>query len=231
MKPEYRLPQDFIAESPVMKRIYASFQAAAKSHLSVLLRGETGVGKDRAARVIYDLSGLKGPFVQLHLDTYPEHLRAAQLFGYEKGAYSGAETSFPGKIEQAEGGVLFINEVGDIPFDQQGAIRLFLDTGIKSRISGMERRFNVKIVAATNRNLGELIMQGAFREDLYHRLAGYKICIPPLRERVEDIPGLARSILGEISLKNGRTAEIDADAVEMLQKMHWPGNVRQRFSA
>ncbi len=202
----------------------------APTNLSVLLQGRTGVGKDYLASYIHARSALsKGPFISINMPAVPELLFESELFGYEKGAFTGAVSAKPGAVELAVGGTLFLNEVGEIPVAVQPKLLSYLDTGQHYRVGGRSARVShARIISATNNNLPHMVEKGTFRADLYFRLAGAIIEIPPLRER-DDIEDVIQDLLHEWARKTRSKLppQLSQEALRVLLDYHWPGNVRQ----
>jgi transcriptional regulator with PAS, ATPase and Fis domain len=206
----------------------------AQTETTVLLTGESGTGKEVVARYIHHASRRSsGPFVAINCAALPEHLLESELFGHERGAFTGAVTTKPGRIEQAAGGVLFLDEVGEMAISVQAKLLRALEEREFTHLGGNRViRAEVRLIAATNRNLHEAIERGAFREDLYYRLGVFEITLPPLRERAGDILELADAFLAEIGERVGRPAVgIAPDAKEQLLSYPWPGNVRELRNA
>jgi transcriptional regulator with GAF, ATPase, and Fis domain len=202
----------------------------APTETTVLLLGESGTGKEVVARFLHRASPRKGgPFIALNCAALPEQLLEAELFGYERGAYTGATQSKPGQLELASGGTLFLDEVGEMSPSAQAKFLRVLQEREFQRLGGTRvLRTDARIVAATNRDLPRTIENGQFREDLYYRLNVFPIRLPPLRERREDIPRLSEAFLTEIGRGLGRPpAGISRDARKVLTDYHWPGNVRE----
>lgn len=222
--------QGIIAVSPVMLEVCRKIEKIAPTDASVLLSGESGTGKEVLARALHALSP-RAPraFVAINCAAIPETLLESELFGYEKGSFTGAIKQSKGKIEYADGGTFFLDEVGDLPFPLQAKLLRFLQERVIERIGGREKiAVDVRVLCATHRNLMELISSGAFREDLYYRLSEITIQIPPLRERPGDIVVLARSLLDSCSRRLRRPPRhFSGDAITVLENHHWPGNVRE----
>jgi transcriptional regulator with GAF, ATPase, and Fis domain len=204
----------------------------APTNSTVLLGGESGVGKDLIARAIHEKSRrASGPFVKINSTAIPENLLESELFGYEKGAFTGAVTSKPGKFELADKGTLFLDEIGDVPPVTQVKLLRVLQEREFERLGGTRTiKVDVRLLAATNRDLRAALEDGTFREDLYYRLNVVPIDIPPLREHKEDIPGLAHLFLARFAKDSGRTetiAGISPAAMHLLTSHYWPGNVRE----
>ncbi len=224
------LPERVIAHSPAFKKVLDDASKAASSDATVLLLGETGVGKDVVARLLHEQSGRSsGPLVTINCAAIPETLLESELFGHERGAFTGAVARKIGKFELASSGTLFLDEIGDMPLALQSKLLRVLEDGKLTRIGGTASfSVDVRIVAATNRNLDQLVEQGLFRRDLYYRLAVIPIQIPPLRERTEDIVPLAHHFLKRAARRTGKHIEgISERAEARLVTYHWPGNVRE----
>lgn len=220
----------FIAESPAMKEILETIEQVADSRATVLITGESGAGKEVIARTVHDLSSRKDKaFVAVSCAALPETLLESELFGYEKGAFTGASGSKAGRFELADGGTLFMDEIGEIPIATQVKLLRVLQEREFERLGGSKpTRIDVRLLAATNRDLMEAVDQGVFRLDLYYRLQVVEIYIPPLRERIEDIMPLAKFFLEKFCAENGRgNLEIGPDAEKALLAYRWPGNVRE----
>jgi transcriptional regulator with GAF, ATPase, and Fis domain len=208
-----------------MRRVYELTQMVARRDTTVLVTGESGTGKDLIAQAIHLMSlRQKQPLVVINCAAIPEPLLEAELFGYAKGAFTGAVQSRIGRIHAAHGGTLFLDEIGDMPLSLQSKMLRFLEQGEVQRIGGNDNlKVDVRVVAATNANLQEQVKQHLFREDLYYRLAIFPIKLPPLRERLEDVEKLAESFLAKFS--PGVT--LSAGALAALRQHNWPGNVRE----
>jgi len=224
---EERLP--LIGRSPAMQEIYRILARLMGTDLTVLINGESGTGKELAARALHDYGKRKhAPFVAINMAAIPHDLIESELFGHEKGAFTGAGNRFYGRFEQAEGGTLFLDEIGDMPIDTQTRLLRVLQEGEFTTVGGrIPIKANVRIVAATHHDLTKLVQQGNFREDLYYRLNVVPMRLPPLRERSEDIPDLARYFLQQVSAEGLPVKSIDSDALLRLQAHRWPGNVRE----
>jgi DNA-binding NtrC family response regulator len=225
---------NIVARSPKMQEVLATVERVAPTNSTVLLGGESGVGKDLIARVIHEKSRrASGPFVKINSTAIPENLLESELFGYERGAFTGAATSKPGKFELADKGTLFLDEIGDVPPATQVKLLRVLQEREFERLGGTRTiKVDVRLLAATNRDLRAALEQGTFREDLYYRLNVVPIDIAPLRERKEDIPDLANLFLARFSKDSGRDAAtrvrgITPAAMQMLLSHYWPGNVRE----
>jgi len=219
-----------VAESAKMQEVLAMVERVAPTPSTVLLGGESGVGKDLIAHLIHQRSTrASGPFIKINSTAIPENLLESELFGYEKGAFTGAMASKPGKFELADKGTLFLDEIGDVPPLTQVKLLRVLQEREFERLGGTRTvKVDVRLVAATNRDLRAALEQGTFREDLYYRLNVVPIDIPPLREHKEDIPGLAKLFLVRFAKRSGKTlTDISPDAERLLMDFHWPGNVRE----
>ncbi|HYQ15023.1 MAG TPA: sigma-54 dependent transcriptional regulator, partial [Polyangiaceae bacterium] len=225
-----RLPEipGFLAASPAMRKLRSELSRLVGSSATVIITGESGVGKEVVARAIHDLSDRSGkPYVAFNCATVPRELFEGQLFGYRRGAFTGASNDHVGVIRAATGGTLFLDEIGELPLDIQPKLLRFLENGEVFPL-GERRplRVDVRVLAATHRNLSDLVRTGNFREDLYYRLQVVPIHVPPLRERREDIPLLARHFLRE-QARHGEPPVLAPDALALLSAHHWPGNVRE----
>jgi transcriptional regulator with PAS, ATPase and Fis domain len=222
-----------VGESPAMKQVAALVWRFKQTDEPVLITGESGTGKELVARAIHDGSGRAGgPFVAVNCAAIPPSLVSSELFGYEKGAFTGAAARSVGQIEHANGGTLFLDEIGDMPFDLQGHLLRFLQEGQIRRVGGRETiRLDVRVVSATNVRLHQAMTEGRFREDLFYRLNVLTLAVPPLRERPEDIAPLAYHFLRVAERDfNRRVDGFSADAMLALQRYRWPGNVRELMS-
>ncbi|MBX3460127.1 MAG: sigma 54-interacting transcriptional regulator [Planctomycetes bacterium] len=221
-----------IGKEPSFLAAIEAAEKAAPRDVPVLIYGETGSGKGRVAELIHRASGRKGKFVSLNCATFQSNLFESELFGYMKGAFTGADKDTPGLFETAAGGTLFLDEIGDTPLEIQPKLLRALEEGVVRRVGGRtEIEVNVRLVCATNRNLADLIKQGKFRADLYYRINSYVVEVPPLRKRKSDIPELARHFLAEITGAGNGPAEISDSAMRVLAAYPWPGNVRELRSA
>ena len=221
---------NIVARSPKMQEVLATVERVAPTNSTVLLGGESGVGKDLIARAIHEKSRrASGPFVKINSTAIPENLLESELFGYEKGAFTGAVTSKPGKFELADKGTLFLDEIGDVPAAIQVKLLRVLQEREFERLGGTRTvKVDVRLIAATNRDLRAALEQGTFREDLYYRLNVVPIDIAPLRERKEDIPDLANLFLARFAKDSGRQLRgISSAAMQVLVGHYWPGNVRE----
>ena len=223
-----------LGRSPVMRALFRQVDRVASSEVTVLLRGESGAGKELVARAIHDQGPrARGPFVALNCAAVAETLQEAELFGHEKGAFTGATSRRRGRFELAEGGTLFLDEIGDISPKMQAALLRVLQEKRIERVGGTESiDVDVRVIAATHRDLEELVAEGVFREDLYYRLDEVSVRLPPLREREGDVPLLARHLLARIAEERGEPIRrLTPEAVAKLEAHAWPGNVRQLENA
>lgn len=221
---------NIVGRSTAMQQIFATIMRVAPSRATVLLAGESGVGKDLIARAIHHHSPRKDrPFVKINCTALPENLMESELFGYEKGAFTGANTSKPGKFEQADTGTVMLDEIGDVPASVQvKLLRILQEREFERLGSNKTQHIDVRVIAATNRDLRAALEDGTFREDLYYRLNVVPIEIPPLRERKEDIPYLARHFVEKLGPETGdRVFDISDAAIDKLAGYSWPGNVRE----
>src|SRR5438445_3454077 len=221
---------NIVAASPKMQEVLATVERVAPTNSTVLLGGESGVGKDLIARAIHEKSRrASGPFIKINSTAIPENLLESELFGYEKGAFTGAAASKPGKFELADKGTLFLDEIGDVPPATQVKLLRVLQEREFERLGGTRTiKVDVRLIAATNRDLREALEQGTFREDLYYRLNVVPIDIAPLRERKEDIPDLVNLFVTRFAGDSGKMIEgITPEAMQTLVSYHWPGNVRE----
>jgi DNA-binding NtrC family response regulator len=221
---------NIVGQGPKMQEILASVMRVAPTRSTVLLCGESGVGKDLIARAIHFHSPRAAqPFVKINCTAIPENLMESELFGYEKGAFTGAVGSKPGKFEQADGGTVFLDEIGDVPPGiQVKLLRILQEREFERLGSNKTRTIDVRVIAATNVDLRRALEEGNFREDLYYRLNVFPITIPPLRERREDIPALAMHFLAKFARETGSLVEsISGAAMQKLVSYEWPGNVRE----
>jgi DNA-binding NtrC family response regulator len=219
-----------VGRSAAMREIFQTVSRVAPTRTTVLLAGESGVGKDMIARAIHQNSPRKNhAFVKINCTALPENLMESELFGYEKGAFTGASVSKPGKFEQADGGTVFLDEIGDVPGNiQVKLLRILQERQFERLGSNVTRSVDVRVIAATNVDLRAALEQGTFREDLYYRLNVVPINIPPLRERKEDIPFLAIHFVEKLTKELGSTVkEISPGAMDRLVDHSWPGNVRE----
>jgi DNA-binding NtrC family response regulator len=220
-----KLDSDFIVESEVMRRFMAMVERVASHSGNVLIIGETGTGKERIAHTIHEHSMRRDkPFVEINCAALPEHLVESELFGYEKGAFSGANANKPGLFEMAQDSTIFLDEIGELDLKVQVKLLRVLDRSPYYRLGGHRKiSADVRVVAATNRNLKSEVAAGRFRKDLYHRLAQFELCVPPLRDRSEDIAALVRHIVAQ----SGEAVQLSSGAMQALISYPWPGNVRE----
>ena len=218
-----------IGRSAAMQEIYRILARLTQTDLTVMVTGESGTGKELVAKVLHDHGRRRGgPFVAINMAAIPRELIESELFGHEKGAFTGAQTRTQGRFEQAEGGTLFLDEIGDMPLEAQTRLLRVLQEGEYTTVGGRTPiRTNVRIIAATHRELKSQIHQGLFREDLYYRLNVVPMRLPPLRERVDDIGDLARHFLRLAGRQGLGNKSIDAGGIERLKRHAWPGNVRE----
>ena len=218
-----------IGRSPAMQEIYRALARLTQTDLTVMIQGESGTGKELVARVLHDYGKRRqGPFVAINMAAIPRELIESELFGHEKGAFTGAQTRTQGRFEQAEGGTLFLDEIGDMPLEAQTRLLRVLQQGEYTTVGGRTPiKTNVRIVAATHRDLRSQIQQGLFREDLFYRLNVVPLRIPPLRERLEDIGDLVRHFLRQAAREGLGQKSIETAAIERLKAHPWPGNVRE----
>lgn len=222
-----RLP--LIGRSAAMQEIYRTLARLMNTDLTVMIAGESGTGKELVARALHDYGKRRnGPFVAINMAAIPRDLIESELFGHEKGSFTGATNRAHGRFEQAEGGTLFLDEIGDMPPEAQTRLLRVLQEGEYTSVGGRTPiRANVRIVAATHRDLTQLIRQGLFREDLFYRLNVVPIRLPPLRERGDDIPELVGHFLSQASDEGLPHKSIEPSALERLKRHRWPGNVRE----
>ena len=224
---EERLP--LIGRSAAMQEIYRTIARLTTTDLTVMVNGESGTGKELVARALHDYGRRRaGPFVAINMAAIPRELIESELFGHERGAFTGATNRSLGRFEQANGGTLFLDEIGDMPPEAQTRLLRVLQEGEFTAIGGRQPiRANVRIVAATHRDLRQAIRAGQFREDLFYRLNVVPIRLPPLRERTEDIPVLARHFLDKARASGLPNKQLDSGAFDQLRQHRWPGNVRE----
>ena len=218
-----------IGRSPAMQEIYRVLARLMSTDLSVIITGESGTGKELVARALHDYGKRRnGPFIAINMAAIPKELIESELFGHEKGAFTGASARYAGRFEQAEGGTLFLDEIGDMPLEAQTRLLRVLQQGEFVPVGGHTPiRSDVRIIAATHRDLRQLIRQGLFREDLFYRLNVVPIRIPALREKAEDIPDLVRHFFAQAEKEGLPRKSIDKAAMERLKSYRWPGNVRE----
>jgi two-component system response regulator AtoC len=224
----YRAP-NIIGESVVMQRVFSLIEKVSASEATVLILGESGTGKELVATTIHYQSSRKNkPLIKVNCSTLPEGLIESELFGHEKGAFTGAIKRKPGRFELADGGTIFLDEIGDLPPSTQAKILRVLQERQFERIGGTATlSVDVRIIAATNKNLEEEVRSGRFREDLYYRLNVIPIVLPPLRERKEDIPGLIEFLMDKYKKKLSRNVRLSAEAADALLRYDYPGNIRE----
>jgi two-component system nitrogen regulation response regulator GlnG len=225
--PDDNLP--LIGRSPAMQEIYRIIARLTTTDLTVMINGESGAGKELVARALHDYGRRRsGPFVAINMAAIPRELIESELFGHERGAFTGATNRHTGRFEQANGGTLFLDEIGDMPPEAQTRLLRVLQEGEFTTVGGRQPiRANARIVAATHRDLRALIRTGQFREDLFYRLNVVPIRLPPLRERPDDIPVLAQHFLNKAQSEGLPAKSIDPGAMAMLSSYRWPGNVRE----
>lgn len=222
--------QRIIADSPCMREVLTLLERVAPTDTTVLIRGESGVGKERVAEAIHEHSRRRdGPFIRVNCPAIPKELVESELFGHVRGAFTGASESRKGRFEIANGGTLFLDEVGDLPLEQQGKLLCALETRKFSRVGSVEETHSdVRLLAATHRDLKSLVRNGAFRADLYYRLDVFPITVPPLRERSADLPGLVEELLRRLTVQLGRPKlQLEKRCFQKLERYPWPGNVRE----
>ncbi|MEF3696013.1 sigma 54-interacting transcriptional regulator [Desulfolutivibrio sp.] len=231
---KYQLSQEsrglyIVGKSLSMQEVQRQIQKVAPTRATVLLLGESGTGKTLIGRIIHDLSDRKGfPFIKVNCASIPENLLESELFGYEKGAFTGADSVKPGRFEDAHKGTIFLDEIGELPLGLQAKLlRVLQDREFERLGSNKTRRVDVRILAATNKDLGFLAETGAFRPDLYYRLNVFPLRVPPLRDRKEDIQSLLIHFLTKVSKEYSRTLSFSTQALTMLTRYDWPGNVRE----
>lgn len=221
---------ELVGSGPAMKKLLAQIDRVAASETRVCILGETGTGKELVARAIHEKSPRReNAFVTLNCAAVPAELIESELFGHEKGAFTGAAAKHVGKFEQAEGGTLFLDEIGDMPVAMQAKLLRVLEEGEVERVGGDKPiKVNVRVLVATHRNLEELVKQNAFRSDLFHRVYVFPLLLPPLRERPEDFAGLASHFAQQIAAQNGwREKSFAPEAIVELRHYSWPGNIRE----
>ena len=218
-----------IGRSPAMQEIYRGLARMTQNDLTVMIFGESGPGQELVARALHDFSSRKrNQFVPINMAAIPRELIESELFGHEKGSFTGADQRVEGRFAQAEGGTLFLDEIGDMPMETQTRLLRVLQEGEYTTVGGRKAiKTNVRIVAATNRDLSQLINQGLFREDLYYRLNVVPLRLPPLRNRVEDVPDLCRHFLNQAEGEGLPARSVSNEGLAFLKNWHWPGNVRE----
>jgi DNA-binding NtrC family response regulator len=221
---------NIIGDSPAMQRVFDRVRRAIPVNSTVLILGESGTGKELIARHIHFNGPRKNkPFIVLNCAAVPENLVESELFGHEKGAFTGAESSRPGKFEAADGGTMFLDEIGDMPLDSQAKLLRVLQDGVVERVGGNKpRQVDVRVITATNRDLRKRVDDGEFREDLYFRLEVLPVQLPPLRQRLQDLPMLLSHFRNKLGKKLGITPpQLSPEAAEAFRAYPWPGNVRE----
>jgi two-component system, NtrC family, nitrogen regulation response regulator NtrX len=221
---------EIVWSGEAMRRLMAQVERVAASETRVSILGETGTGKELVARTLHERSPRQaGPFITLNCAAVPAELIESELFGHEKGSFTGAASRHLGRFEQAQHGTLFLDEIGDMPLSMQAKLLRVLEEGEIERVGGEQRiAVDVRVVVATHRNLEDLVKQGKFRQDLYHRVYVFPISIPPLRERQEDIPALVDHFARQVAAQNGwKPMAFVPEAIEELKRYSWPGNVRE----
>lgn len=223
----------FISSSVQMKRIYELIERVSTTDATILLHGESGTGKSMIAKLLHNLSGRSnGPFIAVNCAAIPEQLLESELFGYEKGAFTGATASKPGKFEAAHNGTIFLDEIGEVPLSLQAKLLHIVQEKSFIRLgSNQVKQVDVRIISATNRNLKKMVEEGTFREDLYYRLNIVDIQIPPLRERKDDIPLLVEEFLEKHRNKMNKNFQVSPQLLKILVDYDWPGNVRELENA
>jgi len=226
--PSKSLVESIFGTSPAIRQITSMLPRLAGSNASVLITGESGVGKERVAKTLHELATPEQPFIAVNCGAFSESLLEAELFGYEKGAFTGAARTKKGVFEQADGGTLFLDEIGDMPLSMQVRLLRALQERSITRVGGEEViPVHLRIVCATHRNLKEMVLAGEFREDLYYRINVVELRVPPLRERREDIITLSKRFLAEFA-REGEMPQVLSPAVEQaLKEYPWPGNIRE----
>jgi PAS domain S-box-containing protein len=223
-----------VGNSAVMQELFRHILRAAASEASILITGESGTGKELVARALHDNSSrAKGPYIRVHCAAFPEHLLEGELFGHARGAFTGATAAREGRFEAAHGGTLLLDEIGDVPLSVQvKLLRVLQEREIERLGENQTRKVDVRILAATHRDLPAMVSRGEFRADLYYRLRVLPLHLPALRERSEDIPLLANSMLANILARHpGRDLQISSEALGALNAYRWPGNVRELGNA
>ncbi len=222
--------ESIIGRSKSLLRVLDMASRVAQHDTTVLINGETGTGKELLARAIHHNSRRRNqPFVTINCGAIPKELIEAELFGFSRGAFTGAHANKPGKVEMAEGGILFLDEIGELPLESQVKLLRLIQHGEVERVGSVGAKvINVRIVAATHRNLAAMVEDGTFREDLFYRLAVVPLYLPPLRERKEDIPELAEHLFSKAKERHGmQNLRISSSVVAQLSTYRWPGNIRE----
>jgi len=226
--------ENMIGESPVMHEVFDTIRQVAPTRATVMIQGESGTGKELVAHAIHNLSTrVKSKFIAVHCAALSPQLLESELFGHERGAFTGATEKRIGRFEQAAGGTLFLDEIGEIDANTQVKILRALDPGVFERVGGNQQiQSDVRLVAATNRDLVKMVADGKFREDLFYRLNVVQVTLPSLRERKEDIPLLVNAFLRSFAKENGKAVrELTSDAMQCILNYNWPGNVRELRTA
>lgn len=229
LREEHPENMPLVGRSPAMQDIYRMLARMMQTDLTVMISGESGTGKELVARALHDYGRRRnGPFVAINMAAIPRDLIESELFGHEKGAFTGAQARSTGRFEQAEGGTLFLDEIGDMPMEAQTRLLRVLQQGEYTTVGGRTPiKTDVRIVAATNKDLRTLINQGLFREDLFYRLNVVPLRLPPLRERSEDVPDLVRHFFTQGEKEGLQTKHISANGLDVMRRYSWPGNVRE----
>jgi Nif-specific regulatory protein len=228
--PVSKRPDNIVGNSSLMNDLYGLIEKVAPINTTVMIRGESGVGKELIAEAIHKASARKnGPFVKVNCSALPENLIESELFGHEKGSFTGADTQHVGRFELADGGTIFLDEIGDVPLSIQVKLLRVLQQRQFERVGGTKTiDVNVRVITATNRNLEEMIKQNLFREDFYYRISVFPIYVPALRERRADIPILVDHFIDKLNRINGTSVKrITSGALDLLMVYHWPGNIRE----
>jgi DNA-binding NtrC family response regulator len=213
-----------------MRKVYDQIEKVLESEITVFIAGESGTGKELVAKAIHYASlRSDGPFIDVNCAAIPEGLQESELFGHEKGAFTGALATHPGKFEQASGGTIFLDEIGEMSPSAQARLLRVLQERVLQRVGGVETiELDVRVISASNRDLAEMVEEGSFRQDLYYRLVVFPITLPPLRDRREDIPLLVEHFLEKYARDAGkRVTRVEAQAMEAMATHGWPGNVRE----
>ena len=221
---------EIVWQGAAMEKLMAQITRVAASETRVCILGETGTGKELVARTLHEKSARHdGPFITLNCAAVPAELIESELFGHEKGAFTGAAARHAGKFEQADGGTLFLDEIGDMPLAMQAKLLRVLEEGEVERVGGdRPQKVDVRVIVATHRNLEDLVKQNAFRQDLFHRVYVFPIALPPLRDRLDDIPVLAQHFAKQVAAQNNwKAVPFAPDALDALKHYAWPGNVRE----
>ncbi|MBF0454901.1 MAG: sigma 54-interacting transcriptional regulator [Magnetococcales bacterium] len=221
---------NMVGHSPVMRELFRNIVRAAMSSATVLIQGESGTGKELVAKALHDNSSrAKGPYIRVHCASFPDNLLESELFGYVKGAFTGAQSDRMGRFEAAHGGTILLDEIGEISLTTQvKLLRVLQEKEVERLGENSPRKIDVRVVAATNRGLQSMVQEGTFREDLYYRLNVLPLETPSLRERSGDIPVLAQVLLEEMAQRYGREGvSLSREAIALLESYHWPGNVRE----